>query len=631
MVMQLMPPINQQQQSRLVPMQELMRDIRRDTPTSNLEALRYLQTMSQQNPTALMQPMSYMNQGGLVSLPVVYRGWGGIGSALGGITRGIGRIVKGAGSAVSDVGKGISGALRSLTGGEGSGDLLKTIALMALTSYLLPAGQIMNPYLRAAYRFGKGAFIPAIASEGIRGVTKDPLSTDKLIRGGLSAGIGAISDQFNPPRGYTGTEDAGTGEAVAEATDVAGDQSYGQLQYKGGFAEGLPKGPALSQTAGDLYGAAGADVAYIPDTSPIIGTSTVHGMSPPPTILGNETLGQAWDYAKNIPKTVIAEKGDIPGISGLSVDYTATDLAKDAAASYAAVETDKAMREQQLAQDTAQEEADRLYDLYQAGEREKADRDQMRQDDLRHTTTIARNRRQTASETAEDIMAVEEQAARREESAAVSEEEQHRRAQQSVVGKEADRLYDLYQAGEREIDYFVDQVENNPLFWEKVRRPKETLAQTTARMQQGDPDYGGHYEKGSYYRIDPVTGEKIYEARYGGGLRELQRRAGGPAFFEGRVPNTVDPRSDGMSDSETMLITNPRGTQPTGIMKISEDEYVMSAPDMAILGNGSPQAGAQVMDKFRQDLRTAAYGTQAHQPRINQQQALQSLTHRAFG
>ena len=551
MVMQLMPPINQQQQSRLVPMQELMRDIRRDTPTSNLEALRYLQTMSQQNPTALMQPMSYMNQGGLVSLPVVYRGWGGIGSALGGITRGIGRIVKGAGSAVSDVGKGISGALRSLTGGEGSGDLLKTIALMALTSYLLPAGQIMNPYLRAAYRFGKGAFIPAIASEGIRGVTKDPLSTDKLIRGGLSAGIGAISDQFNPPRGYTGTEDAGTGEAVAEATDVAGDQSYGQLQYKGGFAEGLPKGPALSQTAGDLYGAAGADVAYIPDTSPIIGTSTVHGMSPPPTILGNETLGQAWDYAKNIPKTVIAEKGDIPGISGLSVDYTATDLAKDAAASYAAVETDKAMREQQLAQDTAQEEAD--------------------------------------------------------------------------------RLYDLYQAGEREIDYFVDQVENNPLFWEKVRRPKETLAQTTARMQQGDPDYGGHYEKGSYYRIDPVTGEKIYEARYGGGLRELQRRAGGPAFFEGRVPNTVDPRSDGMSDSETMLITNPRGTQPTGIMKISEDEYVMSAPDMAILGNGSPQAGAQVMDKFRQDLRTAAYGTQAHQPRINQQQALQSLTHRAFG
>jgi hypothetical protein len=57
----------------------------------------------------------------------------------------------------------------------------------------------------------------------------------------------------------------------------------------------------------------------------------------------------------------------------------------------------------------------------------------------------------------------------------------------------------------------------------------------------------------------------------------------------------------------------------------------MSAPDMAILGNGDPNAGAQVMDEFRQDLRQAAYGTRAHQPRLNQRGALQSLAHRAFG
>ena len=76
-------------------------------------------------------------------------------------------------------------------------------------------------------------------------------------------------------------------------------------------------------------------------------------------------------------------------------------------------------------------------------ERRKAERDQMRLDDLRHTTTIAQNRRQTAAETAEDIMAVEQQAKRREESAAVSEEEQHKRAQKSVVGREAERLYEF--------------------------------------------------------------------------------------------------------------------------------------------------------------------------------------------
>ena len=102
-------------------------------------------------------------------------------------------------------------------------------------------------------------------------------------------------------------------------------------------------------------------------------------------------------------------------------------------------------------------------------------------------------------------------------------------------------------------------------------------------------------------------------------------------FFSGKVPNTTDPRSDGMSDSETMLITDPTGKDPRGIMKISEQEYVMSAPDMAILGNGDPNAGAQLLDNFRQNLRQAAYGTRAHQPRIDPNKALSSLAHKAFG
>jgi len=76
-------------------------------------------------------------------------------------------------------------------------------------------------------------------------------------------------------------------------------------------------------------------------------------------------------------------------------------------------------------------------------ERKKAERDEMRQDELKHTIRIAKNRQQTAEQTAEDVLAVEEQATRREKSAALSEEEQHRRAQQSVVGKEAERLYEV--------------------------------------------------------------------------------------------------------------------------------------------------------------------------------------------
>ena len=52
---------------------------------------------------------------------------------------------------------------------------------------------------------------------------------------------------------------------------------------------------------------------------------------------------------------------------------------------------------------------------------------------------------------------------------------------------------------------------------------------------------------------------------------------------------------------------------------------------MAILGNGDPVAGAELMDNFRGNLRQAAYGTRAHQPRIDQNKALSSLAHRAFG
>ena len=116
-------------------------------------------------------------------------------------------------------------------------------------------------------------------------------------------------------------------------------------------------------------------------------------------------------------------------------------------------------------------------------------------------------------------------------------------------------------------------------------------------------------------------------AAYGGGISTIVNNAVGQnkQFASGMVPNTVDPRSDGMSDSETMIITDKQGKEPKGIMKISEEEYVVSAPDMALLGNGSARAGAQKLDNFRKNLRQMAYGTTKHQPRIDGNKALQSL------
>ena len=144
-----------------------------------------------------------------------------------------------------------------------------------------------------------------------------------------------------------------------------------------------------------------------------------------------------------------------------------------------------------------------------------------------------------------------------------------------------------------------------------------------ARQQNSFDFMGQTFRTNPDGRPERIDNQGPTFAMAGGGMPQQ--------FFSGRVPNTVDPRSDGMSDSETMLITDQTGRDPRGLMKISEQEYVVSAPDMALLGNGDPVAGAQHLDEFRQNLRQAAYGTKAHQPRINPNSALQSLAHRAFG
>lgn len=559
MVMQLMPPINQQQQqqSRLVPMQELMRDIRRDTPTSNLEALRYMQTMGQQNPMAMPMPqtMSYMNQGGLVSLPVVYRGWGGIGSVLGSIGRGIGRGVKNIGKGISGAVKGITGGLSGLTGGEGSSDFLKQFVLTMLINAATGGSgwfASLGPTGRAMFKGAQAFLTPRIVG-GLPAIKKKVTPMD-LARAGVGAGMSYATD----PEAFWRTPQAETGPVTGDAviakyagepdvpTEVAAaDTLRGPMDIRPRFADDVLRGePGLGpdkltfRDAPDL-----GEMAYF-QGQPENVAAYESAMAQEPTFFAPSTgLGQAETFVRNIPgKEVI-------GATDYTAPITVADLGKTGASTYLSRET--------------------------------------------------------------------------------IEEEKELRRQGQAAQAEADAIVQRYQQGQMEAAEFARMAMENPLVFERAKKPDETLEEMMQRLQYGvgTKEEARQYAGGRYYREDDPT----VNVRYGGLIGEVHRRAGGPAFFEGRVPNTVDPRSDGMSDSETMLITNPQGTQPTGVMKISEDEYVMSAPDMAILGNGSPQAGAQVMDQFRQDLRTAAYGTQAHQPRLNQQQALQSLAHRAFG
>jgi len=197
----------------------------------------------------------------------------------------------------------------------------------------------------------------------------------------------------------------------------------------------------------------------------------------------------------------------------------------------------------------------------------------------------------------------------------------------------AQRLTDKMQAEQRSAAEFARLAMEDPVLYNYVYKyadSPQTVADIVNKMAMGvdDTQTAQMFEPATYTtESGRLPGELTAAAAYGGGISTIVKNALGQnkQFASGMVPDTVDPKSDGMSDSETMIITDKTGKDPKGIMKISEEEYVISAPDMAILGNGSARAGAKKLDNFRKGLRQMAYGTSTHQPRVDSNKALQSL------
>tara|TARA_R100000988_G_C3949458_1_gene140343 strand:- start:205 stop:831 length:627 start_codon:yes stop_codon:yes gene_type:complete len=99
---------------------------------------------------------------------------------------------------------------------------------------------------------------------------------------------------------------------------------------------------------------------------------------------------------------------------------------------------------------------------------------------------------------------------------------------------------------------------------------------------------------------------------------------GGQALegFVGQVPG----RGHGMEDNVYMPIVD-RGDQ-VATLAVSPDEYVVDAHTMSALGNGSADAGAEVMDRVVKEVRQEAFGN-TQQP--NQINGLQSLRNKMIG
>ena len=123
---------------------------------------------------------------------------------------------------------------------------------------------------------------------------------------------------------------------------------------------------------------------------------------------------------------------------------------------------------------------------------------------------------------------------------------------------------------------------------------------TQAPLQFTDPSYS-----------PAVTGNlsSILGAKNGGGLEDalesitegaekIADMEGGQVYFEGMVKGD----GDGMSDEIPFSI---EGQQPA---LLSRDEYVLPADVVSALGNGSSNAGADMLDKFMTDVREKTMG-----------------------
>ena len=60
---------------------------------------------------------------------------------------------------------------------------------------------------------------------------------------------------------------------------------------------------------------------------------------------------------------------------------------------------------------------------------------------------------------------------------------------------------------------------------------------------------------------------------------------------------------DGMSDSVPATIDGKQD------LLVSKDEYVVDAPTVAMIGNGSSAAGAEKLDKLREEIRKQSIGS----------------------
>ena len=723
-------------------------DLQRDTALSNLRAMQALQ---QGIPSLMMgmepmqTPMLNMNEGGLVSLPVVHKLFGGGFNPFKPIRRAARSIGRGISNIGKSVGKGLSGIFKGLTGGGNMGDMLKTMALMSAFSMMGPIGG-MNPHV---WRMLYGGLTPGLA----RGKLKfDPMSAamtvgggylgDKLfkppvpgaVQGPPVAGPNPLDKFINP--GTTNVASLpGYGPNMGNVTmsGTPSSMSYANIPTPSGLGQMPPMSEIASIRDGATFNYAdplkpsrnlfqrnivdpmGQGLDYVRDVAnlEIPGAETLKDLGQ--TDVGFKSLNDLYpgeyeifksdmlfpDAAPNVGRAVAGAAGGIEASqiyneqAKAEQDYNDWMADQEAAAERAGMPTREWLKRivddpvkftynykgplsyeeliNRYTQGAGDTETAQMFDpatfltesgrdsgMYGLGQGFDASaRYGGYLPEIKKIfgggTSVATPQKPITAISLGGVMPTRggfstggfgglgglinnpEILKLFNPSKIERFSMQNRPVQQEGKFQPMPTTDNIGETGPRVETSGIARVRQPSPFEKKGLMSNEEmntydtnmtllLEENEKAVARKEPEFtvmGETFKTNPNGAPIPVGAQGPTLALAGGGMPSQ--------FFSGKVPNTTDPRSDGMSDSETMLITDPTGKDPRGIMKISEQEYVMSAPDMAILGNGDPNAGAQLLDNFRQNLRQAAYGTRAHQPRIDPNKALSSLAHKAFG
>ena len=86
----------------------------------------------------------------------------------------------------------------------------------------------------------------------------------------------------------------------------------------------------------------------------------------------------------------------------------------------------------------------------------------------------------------------------------------------------------------------------------------------------------------------------------------------------GKADGMIEGGGDGMSDSVPATIDGKQD------LLVSKDEYVIDAPTVAMIGNGSSDAGAEKLDNMRKEVRKAATGSSMQPKQIDADKIMKS-------